>query len=294
MGRAHAEGTTLVVLAAGLGKRFGGLKQIAPVGPFGESLLSYSLHDAARAGFDRAVLVVRSEIRGEIIRHVRRFGAIRDLVAVDQDAFGPLRTTPWGTAHAIFACGDVITAPFGVVNADDLYGARAMMDLGNHLRGPRSGPRRAALVAYPIADTLSATGGVSRATIRVGAGNTLLRIVERTGVRRDGPRIASDSEYLSDDALVSMNLWGFDPSVIRDLEPIVDQFTRDHMNDAAELNLPDAVALLIESGAISVTVIPTRSKWVGITFPQDAESARATMRELVDSGAYPETMVQET
>ncbi len=281
MGAGNTSDATVVVLAAGLGTRFGGLKQLAPVGPSGESLLAYSLHDAAAAGFGRVVLVVRREIHDEVVAHVEHFCSTRDLVAVDQDAFGPSRASPWGTAHAIVACRAAITSPFAVVNADDLYGADALAALADHLRGPAAGPGRASLVAYRVAETLSSGGGVSRATIQLAPGGSLTRIEEHTGVRRDGSRIVSDTEELSADALVSMNLWGFDPSVIDDLEPLVTEFTRAHAGDTAELRLPDAVEMLIEAGAISVTVLPTRSKWIGITFPEDVEPARQALQGSV-------------
>ncbi|MCZ7534586.1 MAG: NTP transferase domain-containing protein [Acidimicrobiia bacterium] len=271
---------TIVVMAAGLGRRFGGLKQIAPVGPRGESLLAYSLDDAAAAGFGRVVLVVRREIEDAVLAHVRQHCGDRDYVAVHQDCFGPPRATPWGTAHAIVACRDAVAAPFAVVNADDLYGAAALTQLGEHLRGPDSGPGHAALVAYSIGDTLSAGGGVSRATVHVTADGRLARIRERTGVRAVDGRIVSDTGELSPDSLVSMNLWGFDPSVFDLLAPLVDSFMADHPDDSEEIVLPDAVGTLIERGQIEVTVLPTTSRWVGITFAEDVAPARAAVRAM--------------
>ncbi len=280
MSTTNAPPPTIVVLAAGLGRRFGGLKQIAPIGPAGESLLSYSLDDAAAAGFGRVVLVVRSEIEDEVLAHVRQQCGDREYVAVRQDAFGPARTPPWGTTHAIVACRAAVSAPFAVVNADDLYGATALAGLGEHLRGPDSGPGRAALVAYRVGDTLSEGGGVSRATLHVTDGNRLAHIVERTGVRRDGGRVVSDTGELSPDSLVSMNLWGFDPSVFELLAPLVDAFMAEHRDDTEEIVLPDAVGSLVDRGLIDVTVLPTTSKWVGITFPEDVEPARAAVRTM--------------
>ena len=282
MGSTSTKGAAVVVLAAGLGTRFGGLKQLAPVGPSGESLLAYSLRDAAFAGFERVVLVVRREIHDEVVAHVEHFCGSEDLVAVDQDAFGPSRASPWGTAHAIVACRAAITSPFAVVNADDLYGADALVALADHLRGPAAGPGRASLVTYRVAETLSSGGGVSRATVQLAPGGSLTRIEEHTGVRRDGSRIVSDTEELSADALVSMNLWGFDPSVIDDLAPLVEAFTRAHQRDTAELRLPDAVEMLVESEKLRVTVLPTLSQWIGITFPEDVEPARVAVREMLD------------
>lgn len=284
-------GMAIVVLAAGLGTRFGGLKQLAPVGPAGEALLDYTIHDAAAAGFDRVVLVVRSEIEQQVREHVERFARVRTVVTVCQDGHGRRRPVPWGTAHALLACRNALTTPFAVVNADDLYGAESLRDLGEYLRSPAFGPGHAVLVGYQLRATLSSSGGVSRGVCELAPDGTLRGIVEHTGVHRSAGRIVSDqSTELAPDTPVSMNLWGFDPSVLDDLEPRIEAFYARHADDKAEYRIPDAVDELVERGLLRVTVVPTEARWVGITYPEDLDVVRADLAELVEGGTYPEAL----
>lgn len=282
---------SIVVLAAGLGTRFGGLKQLAAVGPAGEALVDYTIHDAAAAGFDRVVLVVRSQIEEQVREHVERFARVRSIVTVCQDAHGPRRAVPWGTAHALVACRHALTTPFAVVNADDLYGAESLRDLGEYLRSPAFGPGHAVLVAYQLASTLSSNGGVSRGVCVLAPDGSLRGIVEHTGVRRSGGGIESDqSGDLAPETPVSMNLWGFDPSVLDDLEPRLEAFYARHADDDAEYRISDAVDELVERDLLRVSVIPTDARWAGITFPEDLDVVRADLAERVGGGTYPESL----
>lgn len=281
----------IVVLAAGLGTRFGGLKQLAAVGPGGEALVDYTIHDAAAAGFDRVVLVVRSEIEEQVREHVERFARVRSIVTVRQDDHGPRRAVPWGTAHALLACRSALTTPFAVVNADDLYGAEPLRDLGEYLRSPAFGPGHAVLVGYRVGSTLSSNGGVSRGVCELAPDGTLRGIVEHTGVHRSAGRIVSDqSTGLPADTPVSMNLWGFDPSVLDDLEPRMEAFYARHADGKAEYRIPDAVGELVERGLLRVSVIPTGARWVGITYPEDLAAVRSDLAGLVAGGTYPESL----
>lgn len=284
----------IVVLAAGLGTRFGGLKQVAGVGPAGESLLDYTIHDAAAAGFDHVVLVVRSGIEQEVAEHVERFARVHSVVTVRQDECGPQRDLPWGTAHALLACRGTVTTPFAVVNADDLYGAESLRSLGDYLRSPAFGPGHAVLVGFELASTLSPSGGVSRAVCDVAVDGTLRRIVEHTGVHLDDGRITSDqAEELAPGTPVSMNLWGFDPSVLDDLEPRLEAFYERHRDDRVEYRIPDAVDDLVERGLLRVSVIPTGARWLGITFPGDVDPVRTELAALIRRGAYPRSLAAD-
>jgi hypothetical protein len=283
----------LVVLAAGLSSRYGGLKQLERVGPAGESLLDFTIADAAVAGFGRVVVVVREPSVGEFMSHFEKHPpAIPVRLAIQQrdgraaDADGVWK--PWGTAHAVLSASTRLDGPFGVANADDHYGGGALGVLGDWLR---SGEGDAALIAFRLGGTLSSHGGVSRAVCGV-SGGWLTALVEHTDVRRTRTGIighAGGVERRLDDATpVSMNLWGFRPAMVSVLQRAFNDFRSMRAEEpGAEFRLPDVVGAEIEAGDMQVRVVVSPSTWTGLTFAADRESVMARLRAAVEAGEYP-------
>lgn len=266
---------TIVVLAAGLGTRFGSRKQLAVLGPAGEVMLDYTLRDAADAGFTRAVVVVSADILDDARSHFARVPSRVPVELVVQPA-------PRGTADATMRATRGMTTPFAVANADDYYGKAAITTLAAALCEPSDtgAPPRAVVMAYPVRSTLSAAGGVSRAVCRTDARGRLLGIEEHTGVRRQEGRIVGDAGALDEHTLVSMNLWGFEPDAIAVLSPVVESFLSAADAERRELRLPDVVDLLVSERALDVVVLEATGDWIGITHPEDAAAARTRFAEL--------------
>lgn len=297
-------GTTLVVMAAGIGSRYGGLKQIESVGPGGETLLEYSVHDALRAGFGKLVFVLRRDIEQEFRKKIGRgieeripteyvFQELTDLPA--GFAPPPGRTKPWGTTHAVLCARPRIEVPFGVINADDFYGADALRLLHDDLeQADETGRRgRYVLVGYRLGHTLSEHGSVSRGICDIGGNGELRGIVERTEIQRfpDDVRYATGDarwEPLPEESVVSMNLWGFTPDVFEHLDAAFREFlSSEGASLKAESYLPAAIGALIEAGRIEVRVAETASRWFGVTNPEDRAGVESALRERVVRGEYP-------
>lgn len=292
----------LVVMAGGVGSRFGGLKQLEPVGPGGETLLDYSVFDALRAGAQRVVVVLRPETQAEFHERLgRRWAeqvqvdyAWQELDDVPPGAVVPTgRSTPWGTGHALLAARRAVRGPFVVINADDFYGAHGLALAAGFLATSPATPGRYALVAYRLAQTLSEHGAVSRGVCRLDGTGHLAGIDERKGVARasDGSLWSQGSEQpvpLAEDALVSMNLWALREDVFAHLEERFAAFlATGGSEEGAEFYLPAAITALIEAGLATVTVLPTPSPWFGLTHRADVASARRHLLRLVEEGAYP-------
>ena len=276
---------TLVVMAAGVGRRFGGDKQLAEVGPNGEAFLDYAIDAAARAGASKVVLVVRSEIEAALRSHVAaRHGRLRrggvGFAWVCQDEHGPPRAKPWGTAHAVLAARAEVPGPFLVCNADDYYGPSALPALAS--AAADLADDEACLCGYRLGLTLSETGTVSRGVCRV-AGGRLAGIVEHHGVARqpDGAITAAEpSAELSDETVVSMNLWAFPRAAFDWIGDSFERFLADHRRDAAaECLLPEVVGDRMGRGLLSVRVVTTDEAWIGVTNPDDLEAARAALAD---------------
>ena len=275
----------LVVLAAGLGSRFGGPKQLSPVGPSGETLLDYAIYDAMRAGFVHAVLVIREELGDALRAHVARVsGGALPVDYVVQQLDGR-RTKPWGTGHAVLAARDAVDGAFAVCNADDYYGPRAYRLLAEHLTAGRSSEY--ALAGYRLDQTLSEHGGVARAVASCGPDGLLTRLVEVKDVRRvEGLGLGIRGSTAGEQ--VSMNLWGFTPDVFAAIEEQFAAFL------AAAGRAPDAEFLLstaldeqVTAGRARLRVLAAPDRWLGMTFAADVPTVRDTLAALVRSGTYP-------
>ncbi len=298
---------TLVVLAAGMGSRYGGLKQIDPVGPGGETVLDYAVFDALRSGFDRVVFVIRRDFEAVFREKVGARYAGR--IAVDYvfqaaealpSGFSPVagREKPWGTGHAVWCARDAVGGPFAVINADDFYGVDSFRRLGRFLSGTGTGgleqrlPAAFAMVGFRLANTLSEHGTVSRGVCTVDETGALRGIVEQTAI---APADVGAGRGFSGGEIVSMNCWGFTPALFSALDAQLRDFlgrVRDGGLDPlkAEFYLPAAVAVMISRGDAGVTVLPTDSSWFGVTYREDKPRVTAAIAELVRSGSYPRAL----
>ena len=286
----------LVVLAAGMARRYGRLKQIEPVGPGGEAVLDYGIHDARAAGFDDVVLVVRPEIEDALSDHVSRVWPGLDVRFVHQEREtglpgAPPRSRPWGTGHAVLAVESAVSGPFAVMNADDFYGRRSFERLATAL-AVAEGPAFS-VVAWELRKTLSEHGGVSRALLIADRTGRLERISELVGIRERAGRIEGRTtdgrlKALSGRERVSMNLWGFTPAVFPLLREAFAAFVASIEADAEpEFLLSEAIDGLVGRGAARVAVLPTDEEWMGVTWAEDRARVAHRLAELSAAGAYP-------
>ncbi|MDQ8182029.1 sugar phosphate nucleotidyltransferase [Pelagicoccus sp. SDUM812005] len=294
----------LLVLAAGMGSRFGGLKQMEPVGPNGEWILDYSVLDASRAGFGKIVFVIRREMEEDFRRltESKYSNTIEIAYAFQEKSDTPIavpniadRQKPWGTGHAVYAARQHLDAPFAVINADDFYGADAFQTLASFLgdSAQQAETQTYGLVGYRLSNTLSEHGTVSRGVCQTAADHTLLSIEEHTeiGYRGDktiAARNAAGAELtLSPDTLVSLNCWGFPAGWAAQLEPLFKSFLEERGTEAkSEFYLPAAVDQLIKQGVARTLALPCDSRWLGVTYREDLPSVRQAIAELHASGAY--------
>jgi NDP-sugar pyrophosphorylase family protein len=294
---------TLLVLAAGMGSRYGGLKQLDRFGPSGETIMDYAVHDARAAGFAKVVFVIRRALEPAFRASVgdRYAGRIAvDYVFQELDdlpsgfTVPPGRTKPWGTAHAIWCARRAIAEPFLSINADDYYGKRAFEAVAGHLLRSSGRPADYCMVGYPILQTLSAHAPVTRAVCKVDALGFLESLVERAQVERAGDRArcvddTGAARFLDGDEVVSMNCWGFTPSVFDHLERHLARFLErpGATPDRAECLIPVVVGDLIAERAATVRVLPTSDVWFGVTHPADKAAVTKALREMVARGDYP-------
>jgi hypothetical protein len=275
---------TLVVMAAGRGSRFGGMKQVAGIGPAGEALFDYAVFDAMGAGFDEIVFVVSEESREPVEAHVSRgCGRHMDVRSVLQEA--PGRSKPWGTGHAVLCAASEFDGTFAVVNADDFYGGDSFGILGRELS---SGAEHHVLVGFGLRESLSPNGGVSRGLCRHQDG-FLTEITELHDVAEvDGTVQNSEGLELTGDELISANLWGFQPSFAKVLSAEFDRFRHERGDDPdAEFMIGDAVASLPDHGDARVRVVRTPEKFLGMTYAEDVDAVSGRISELVEAGRYP-------
>jgi len=297
---------TLLVLAAGMGSRYGGLKQLDPMGPNGETLLDYSVFDALRAGFGRVVFVIRKDFAAAFEGSVGR--RYRDRTRVDyvyQDLFDvpdgfsvPAgRVRPWGTLHAVRAARNEVDEPFAVINADDFYGQDAFRRLVSYFRWSDPGAPNVdhyCMVGYPIKHTLSVAGGVNRG-ICIEAGGFLAGVEECTGILRGdegncrGLGLNGEWTEFPDNAIASMNFWGFTPSIFGQMDRYFSDFLKSQGGSTdAECYIPSVVDCLVRSGEADCRILKTDSAWFGITYAQDKPVSMRNIRSLIDAGEYKE------
>lgn len=292
---------TLVVLAAGLGSRFGGLKQMEPLGPNGETLLDYSVYDAYHAGFTKVVFVIREFFAEEFKEKIgRRYEGLLEVQYVFQEVNITIpgieiaeRTKPWGTNHAVLVCKDVVHEPFAVINSDDYYGKDGFTKVAKFLKEDVS-PDHYALIGYILKNTLSDSGTVNRGVCETDDKGNLVSIEEVLKIQRqdDGQVIRQDKgTQLSEDSIVSMNFWGFDSSYFDRLESGFHEFVRQNKdNPTAEYYIPVLIDEMINNGEITLKVIPSHDNWYGVTYVQDADRVRQAFLSLHERGIYPATL----
>ncbi|MBW6490938.1 MAG: nucleotidyltransferase [Lentimicrobium sp.] len=297
---------TLVILAAGMGSRYGGLKQIDPVGPSGETILDYSVYDAIRAGFKKAVFIIRKDIELEFkesfINKLQKYTEIdwvfQELETLPQGFSVPEnRTKPWGTGHALLMVADKVKEPFAVINADDFYGADAYKTLADFFSiQEKNKESNYAMVAYELANTLSDFGSVSRGICKADENNWLKTVTERTKIERNDSGIADlkpdgTKFELAENELVSMNLWGFTPSIFNHLNIEFANFLRTEIDHTkSEFYIPGVVDRLIKSGTEKVKVLKNPGQWFGITYKEDKPIVVEKIKHLVKQGIYPEKL----
>ena len=293
---------TLLLLAAGMGSRYGGLKQIDPVGPGGETLMDYSIYDALRAGFNKVVFVIRHDIEesfkekigSRYEKRVRVEYVYQELDTLPAGFHVPaLRKKPWGTGHAVLVAAEQIHEPFAAINADDFYGAESFRLLGDFLQ-PASSDY--AMVGFILRNTLSDFGTVARGVCRPGAGDFLQDIVELTQIERDGSAAkytdtAGVVHRLTGVELVSLNLWGFHPPIFQQLKREFVEFLKTHGEDEkAEFFLSTVIGTLVSRGEARVKVLRTPDSWFGITYREDRALVVSGIQRLIQSGVYPQKL----
>ena len=299
----------LVVLAAGMGSRYGGLKQIDPVGTQGEAILDYSLYDAHRAGFQTAVIIIKEAIKKDFMETVgkRLEGcpmeiryAYQELTKVPEGFTVPEgRTKPWGTSHAVLCARDQIgDAPFGVINADDYYGPEAFQRLYDFLvESKDSQPYEFCMIGYRLGNTVTDNGSVARGVCQTDGEGNLTSIVERTRIEKypGGIHFTADDgktwEDVPGDTPVSMNMWGFTQGFVEEIAQRFPEFLRNEVveNPAkAEFYLPMTVGQLLREGKARVKVLPTGDRWYGVTYAEDKPMVVAALKGLTDQGLYPD------
>ena len=297
----------LVVMAAGLGSRYGGLKQIDPVGPNDEAVISYSVYDAIRAGFERIVFVIREEMEFEFKEHVGKPIEERaDTTYVFQKLsrlphgceVPPGREKPWGTGHALLCCKDVVSTPFAVITADDLYGPSSYRVLCDYLKEPHGGAGGPdyCMVGFLLKNTLSPHGHVARAVCTVTPDGYLTNIIERTRIRALDGRVKyaeDDGRWVevAPDTVISMNMWGFTPSLFDELERGLIAFLRKSgRKPNAEYYIPSAVEEMIRDETARVRVLPTDEAWFGVTYREDLSPVQEAVRDMIRRGVYPKKL----
>ena len=284
---------TLVVMAAGMGSRFGGLKQIEPIGRNGEALLDFSVYDAKKAGFNKVVFIIKKAIEKEFKEVVgKRIERMIDVEYVYQETdllpesfkCPAEREKPWGTGHAVYCCRNVVKTPFAVINADDYYGKSALSQIYEHLKKMQNDY---CMVGFRLQNTLTENGSVSRGVCEVENGK-LKSVTERTKII--DCKYTEDGENwipLPEDTVVSMNMWGFTPDIFGYIESNLKEFLKEKINvPKSEFYLPFVVSDLIEKGEKEVTVLVAEDKWYGVTYKEDKQSVVEAIGAKIDAGEY--------
>jgi dTDP-glucose pyrophosphorylase len=294
---------TLLVLAAGIGSRYGSLKQIDPIGPFGETIIDYSIYDALKAGFGKVVFIIRREIEEDFKEvFVKKFQNIipveyvfQEISRVPEGITIPAgRVKPWGTGHAVMMAADVIHEPFAVINADDYYGSDAYLKMAAYLTSlDKNQQNDYSMVGYLLKNTLSEHGAVSRGVCRLSQDSFLEAVTERTDIQHTHGSIAYREKdeswiFLPGEAIVSMNFWGFTPSFFERLSHQFSDFIQQNYNQPkAEFYIPTVVDNLIKSGEAKVKVLKSTDQWFGVTYKEDKPVVIGKIKQLIKTGMYP-------
>ena len=304
------EKPVLVVLAAGMGSRYGGLKQMDSVGSCGQCLIDYSIYDARRAGFEKVIFVINRELEADfralVGSRISRGMEVRYAFQEMEDMVGdvpipPSRTKPWGTTHAVLAARELIGGPFAVINADDYYGPEAYRVLYDYLAHHTDRPDcfQYAMVGYYLGKTLSDNGGVTRGVCRINRDGLLESIVEQQNIEREGEggRFTTDDgqywNHLSGETLVAMNFLGFHRSFLeeaRELFPLLLRRALGHHPEKGEVQLPVMVADMLDRGRAQVRVLSSGEKWFGVTYREDKPKVVEALRKKTEQGLYPEDL----
>lgn len=300
---------TLVILAAGMGSRYGGLKQIDPVGPNNSIIIDYSIYDAVKAGFNKVVFIIKKEneqlfkevIGNKVSEHIKVEYVFQSLDKLP-DGFAPPeeRVKPWGTAHALYCCRGVVKEPFVVINSDDFYGRGAFTKLSKWIEKTEFNgkPYKFSMAGYYLRNTLTDNGTVSRGVCEVTADGKLSDVIERTKIKRVDGKIAytEDCENwteLPEDSVASMNCWCFTPEIIDEIERYFIEFLAKEVSEnplKSEFYLPFLVRDMLKEGKCGVDVIPTEDKWFGVTYKEDKPDVVNSISSLVENGVYPEKL----
>ena len=307
---------TLVVLAAGMGSRYGGLKQMDGLGPNNETIIDYSIYDAVRAGFGKVVYIVREYFKEQFQDTVKKkYSSVRcidgsplDFQFVTQEldkipagyVVNPERVKPWGTAHALLMAAEAVGEPFAVINGDDYYGRDSFQILADWLRQRENSTGEYCIVGFKLENTLSESGGVSRGICSYDKDNNLIDVVEHHMIAREADgEIRGDNSVtlehvlLNGSDLCSMNMWGFTPDYFEKSAVIFDSFLAAHSNELkSEFYIPYAVDQMIKKGGDKCTVLCTPSRWFGVTYQQDRPGVVAKFEQLVKDGIYPSPLYE--
>lgn len=300
-------GLSLLVLAAGMGSRYGSLKQLDQLGPSGETVMDYSVFDALRSGFDRVIFVIRRDFEEEFKKvigtryagKVKLDYAFQDLDDLPGNFKRPEgREKPWGTGHAVYAARHLLNEPFAVINADDFYGRDSYAQLAEYLKNPPApGKVRGCIASFVLSNTLSENGSVSRGICSYDTTGHLVKVVENTKIyrREDGGIVSlmdDGSEVkLTGDEPVSMNSWGFMPEMVGEIENLFLDFLSARGTELkSEFYLPGVVDTLINAGKAQIDMRFSRDSWFGVTYKEDRPLVQAALKNLVESGAYPEKL----
>ena len=296
---------TLVILAAGMGSRYGGMKQIDGVGNHGEPIIEFSIYDARQAGFENVVLIIKREheeafkqaLTNKLEGKINVRFAYQDMCNIPEGFTVPEgRVKPWGTTHALLACKGIVDGPFAIINADDFYGRDAYKVIYDFLTTEVK-DNQYAMVGYPCINTLTDNGTVTRGLCQEDENKCLASIVEIQKIaKKDGHAVYEDNgewKEISDTSLVSMNFWGFTPAIFKDMEEIFAKFLQEHLEEnplKCEHVIPTAVGTLVAENKCSVKMLSSKDAWFGVTYKEDKPNVMQKIQEMKDAGIYPDQL----